>query len=158
MTVSHSTLEAIKYEKSLGELLVLNQLLLPYESKYEKVVSAKEGHSQIKEMKVRGAPAIAIVAALSLAVELQHSKALQEMSLSDFGAYIHERLEFLKTSRPTAVNLFEACDRIQELVALKSKCDGADAKQVASSIVEFAQEMLIKDVQDNKGFLHILNI
>jgi methylthioribose-1-phosphate isomerase len=84
-------------------------------------------------MNVRGAPAIAIAAALALAVEAVSAKVSDfpetffcELD-SDFAAlncaqdkfsqaeeakeWLVSRLEYLKTSRPTAVNLFNDCDR-----------------------------------------------
>jgi methylthioribose-1-phosphate isomerase len=65
-------LEAIKYTR--GSLEVLDQLRLPYESHFDKVSTCAEAFDCIKSMRVRGAPAIAIVAALALAVELSHEK------------------------------------------------------------------------------------
>jgi len=65
-------LEAIRYER--GSLEVLDQLRLPHESHFHKVSICEEAFDCIKWMRVRGAPAIAIVAALALAVELDHKK------------------------------------------------------------------------------------
>jgi methylthioribose-1-phosphate isomerase len=65
-------LEAIKYDR--GSLEVLDQLRLPHESHFDKVSTCAEAYDCIKSMRVRGAPAIAIVAALALAVELEHKR------------------------------------------------------------------------------------
>jgi methylthioribose-1-phosphate isomerase len=62
------TLQAIKYEN--GTLEVLDQLLLPKESKYIPILGVEDGWKVINKMQVRGAPAIAIVGCLSLAVEI----------------------------------------------------------------------------------------
>jgi methylthioribose-1-phosphate isomerase len=78
-----SSLEAIKYER--GRLEVLDQLRLPHAFHYDAVSTAEEAFDCIKSMRVRGAPAIAIVAALALAVELGNgsdSKPLVTLSLS----------------------------------------------------------------------------
>ncbi|KAI6974383.1 hypothetical protein KC329_g11928, partial [Hortaea werneckii] len=64
-------LQAVKYKP--GSLEILNQLKLPHQEEYDAVRSAEDGWHAIKEMRTRGAPAIAIVAALSLAVELQNT-------------------------------------------------------------------------------------
>lgn len=61
-------LQAIKYTR--GRLEVLDQLRLPHEHHYDEVSTCEEAFDCIKSMRVRGAPAIAIVAALALAVEL----------------------------------------------------------------------------------------
>jgi methylthioribose-1-phosphate isomerase len=66
------TLEAIKYEK--GKLQVLDQLQLPFITHYDNIETCEDAFSSIKSMKVRGAPAIAIVAITALAVELHQGK------------------------------------------------------------------------------------
>lgn len=63
-------LEAIKYKR--GKLEVLDQLRLPHEHHYDVVATCEEGFDSIRSMRVRGAPAIAIVASLALAVELHN--------------------------------------------------------------------------------------
>jgi len=65
-----ATLEAIKYSR--GKLLVLDQLRLPHENHYDAVSTSEEAFDCIRSMRVRGAPAIAIVAALAHAVELHN--------------------------------------------------------------------------------------
>lgn len=61
-------LEAIKYKR--GSLQLLDQRLLPLETQFIDVPGCDEAFDAIKEMLVRGAPAIAIAAGLALAVEL----------------------------------------------------------------------------------------
>jgi methylthioribose-1-phosphate isomerase len=70
--MSGSALQAIRYER--GNLEVLDQLRLPHEFVYDAVGTCEEAFDSIRQMRVRGAPAIAIVAALALAVELYHKK------------------------------------------------------------------------------------
>lgn len=62
-------LESVIY--SPGRLQVLDQLRLPHEIHHDDVKTAEEAFDSIRTMRVRGAPAIAIVASLGLAVELQ---------------------------------------------------------------------------------------
>ncbi|KAJ3275343.1 S-methyl-5-thioribose-1-phosphate isomerase [Terramyces sp. JEL0728] len=147
--MTQKTLEAIKYKR--GDLQVLDQLLLPFETAYEAVPNTAQGHHVIKTMKVRGAPAIAIVAALSLAVEL-NSLLTESPAALDTNAkvatFVNEKLEYLKTSRPTAVNLFEASERLSKLVKDNSDKSGSE---LAAIIIQESEEMLVKDVQDNKN-------
>ncbi|KAI8910825.1 hypothetical protein EDD86DRAFT_189526 [Gorgonomyces haynaldii] len=149
--MTRATLEAIKYTR--GNLEILDQLLLPYVSQYEAVKNAQEGHHVIKTMKVRGAPAIAIVAALSLAVELhsetKHSAHSPFKTGNDALSFIEQRLEFLKTSRPTAVNLFEASGRLLKLSQELAKT--GDASKVVGGYIEAAEAMLVQDIEDNKA-------
>ena len=64
--------------------------------------------------------------------------------------YIHEKLEYLKTSRPTAVNLFEAADRLDKLVQ-KAASTFADPIHVLSVYIEAAEAMMDKDLKDNQS-------
>ena len=63
-----TTLQAIRYSR--GKLEVLDQLRLPHEHHYDVISTSEEAYECIKSMRVRGAPAIAIVASLAHAVEL----------------------------------------------------------------------------------------
>lgn len=65
-----TSLEAIRYTR--GSLEVLDQLRLPHEHHYDSISSSEAAFDCIKSMRVRGAPAIAIVASLALAVELHN--------------------------------------------------------------------------------------
>jgi methylthioribose-1-phosphate isomerase len=140
-------LEAIKYTR--GSLQILDQLKLPYTSHYDAVYSSTDAWHAIKDMRTRGAPAIAIVAALSLAVELTNAKLSsvpEEVSL-----FIIEKLEYLVTSRPTAVNLADAARKLRVVVEQAVKVESASGEGVRKAYVEAAEKMLVDDVEDNKG-------
>ncbi len=113
----HLLLQSILYDPEAPRLRVLDQLLLPTRAEYIEVTNSREGWDTIRTMKVRGAPLIAIVAMLSLAVEVKEvlSGRLEELMAEDAVQWLIERLELLKSSRPTAVNLFTACDSAEEL-------------------------------------------
>ncbi|ROW00042.1 hypothetical protein VPNG_08347 [Cytospora leucostoma] len=108
-----ASLQAIKYER--GRLDVLDQLKLPHEHHYDEVSTCEEAFDCIKSMRVRGAPAIAIVAALALAVEL-HRGACKATSVDDTIKYIDGRLDYLKESRPTAVDLTNAINHLKAAI------------------------------------------
>jgi methylthioribose-1-phosphate isomerase len=57
-----------------GELQLLDQLKLPFEFEYIPIMNCEESWKAIRAMNVRGAPAIAIAAALALAVEAVSAK------------------------------------------------------------------------------------
>lgn len=67
-------------------------------------------------MKIRGAPAIASLAALSLRSHLDSSTAPTSSSAKDVSDHVLPILDYLQSSRPTAVNLGEAMDRIRAIV------------------------------------------
>lgn len=94
-----------------GHLDLIDQTLLPVDMQ---VISCKDLDTvweAIKMLRVRGAPAIGIAAAYGVCVGLQ-TKAPYDAS-EDFFTRLHEVADHLATSRPTAVNLFWALDRIK---------------------------------------------
>ncbi|EON99425.1 putative methylthioribose-1-phosphate isomerase protein [Phaeoacremonium minimum UCRPA7] len=108
-----SGLQAIRYSR--GRLEVLDQLRLPHEHHYDVVSTAEEAFDCIKTMRVRGAPAIAIVASLALAVELFHG-ACKADSANEAITYVDSRLDYLKESRPTAVDLSNAISHLKAAI------------------------------------------
>jgi methylthioribose-1-phosphate isomerase len=140
-------LQAIKYAR--GQLEILDQLKLPHAEEYDHIYSSTDAWHAIKEMRTRGAPAIAIVAALALAVELENMK-LSSIA-EEVKVFIDEKLEYLITSRPTAVNLADAARKLSKVVdaaATKADASGSDVK---NAYIEAAEQMLVADVQDNEA-------
>ncbi|KAJ2982407.1 hypothetical protein NUW58_g6447 [Xylaria curta] len=122
-----SGLQAIRYTR--GKLDVLDQLRLPHEHHYDTVSTSEEAFDCIKAMRVRGAPAIAIVAALAHGVEL-YQGGCEAATAEETIAYIDSRLDYLKQSRPTAVDLTNAIAHLKSVVRAVdvSALDGAGAK------------------------------
>lgn len=140
-------LQAICYNR--GSLQLLDQRKLPLETVYLEIRNASDGWLAIKEMVVRGAPAIAIAAALSLAVESSNLKAFQGTP-EDAASFLAEKLEYLVSSRPTAVNLSDAATKLKEIIAkAASTCSEADT--VFQAYIEAAEIMLEDDVASNKA-------
>ncbi|KAI9249492.1 Methylthioribose-1-phosphate isomerase [Phascolomyces articulosus] len=147
---SARTLEAIQYTR--GNLRILNQLALPHETIFEPVLNVQDGHAAIKTMKTRGAPAIAIVAALSLAVDAHARLEKNEFkSVDEAKDFLLSSLEYLKTSRPTAVNLFDTAGKFATLINKLVQNGAQEPKDLVMPIVEAAEQMLVDDVQDNKN-------
>ncbi|KAJ2664981.1 S-methyl-5-thioribose-1-phosphate isomerase [Coemansia sp. RSA 1200] len=139
---SINKLQAIRWEHP--RLLILNQLLLPHASEYVEIRNSEDGHRAITTMQVRGAPAIAIVAALSLAAEVlalrnnNNSRSVAEL--------IYTKLDYLGTSRPTAVDLFKAIASLKAIVADALQKEEAD---IGQTYVDNAVAMLDRDVSVN---------
>ncbi|KAG0257025.1 S-methyl-5-thioribose-1-phosphate isomerase [Mortierella polycephala] len=143
-----ATLQAIRYQR--GSLEILDQLLLPHETLYIPISTLALGHDAIKTMKVRGAPAIAIVAALTLAVVIvDPATSSRLVSAKDARQFIEESLEYLKTSRPTAVNLFDAAHKLAKGVQEVAAKDGVSGQDVVNRYLELSERMLEEDVKDN---------
>jgi len=99
--------------------------------------------SAIRGMKIRGAPLIGVAAAYGLALTAYHSKAKTKKELTK---EIEESAGLLKRTRPTAVNLFWAVDRITRK-ALKIV---GTAKAVAKAVIKEANKMADEDVKVNR--------
>jgi methylthioribose-1-phosphate isomerase len=140
-------LEAIRYKP--GSLQILNQLKLPHQTEYDEVKGSEDGWHAIKDMRTRGAPAIAIVAALSLAVELQNNATSE--NAEEVGAFIVEKLDYLVTSRPTAVNLADAARKLKKIVESAVQSKDSNGQAVVVAYCDAAAQMLISDVSDNQG-------
>ncbi|ERN04391.1 methylthioribose-1-phosphate isomerase [Amborella trichopoda] len=140
------SLQSIRY--SPGRLELLDQQRLPHESVYLDINNTESGWIAIKDLVVRGAPAIAISAALSLAVEVSNLKSFDGTS-TDAASFLVKKLEYLVSSRPTAVNLSDAATRLKEIV-LKAATDG-NAESVFQAYIEAAEAMLVDDVRSNKA-------
>lgn len=155
-------LQAIRYSPSEGRLSILNQLLLPHATVYDEIKSVEEAWHAIKEMRVRGAPAIAIVAALSVAVELHsmlHSSTGSGQdkrtlpSAEQVHEHIYQRLDYLLTSRPTAVNLADAVKKLKRVdddARLRAD-ESQGARAIIEAYINAAQKMLEDDVRDNEN-------
>ncbi|SFE21250.1 methylthioribose-1-phosphate isomerase [Paenibacillus catalpae] len=90
------------------KLDLLDQRLLPEEIVYLPLVTAEDVWESIRHLKVRGAPAIGISAAYGVVLG---SRAAE--SAEDWHADVRKAADYLATSRPTAVNLFWALDRMK---------------------------------------------
>jgi methylthioribose-1-phosphate isomerase len=126
-----------------GVLRMLDQRLLPNEVVYRDFTECSEVVSAIRDMIIRGAPAIGVAAGYGLALVAVHSKA------TDTGELISElntaAIELSK-SRPTAVNLFGAIQRISRIVeqAHEMKLD-----LLKEMVLMEAQKIADEDIQMN---------
>nr|GMD52712.1 methylthioribose-1-phosphate isomerase [Ipomoea batatas] len=141
------TLQAICYKR--GSLQLLDQRKLPLQTIYLDIKNAKDGWDAIKEMVVRGAPAIAIAAALSLAVEASNLETFNGTA-QDAVSFLSQKLEYLVSSRPTAVNLSDAATKLNEVIK-KEASTASEAKTVFEAYIMAAEIMLEDDVASNKA-------
>jgi methylthioribose-1-phosphate isomerase len=118
-------IDAVSYHSESGSLELLDQTLLPVEIRKVRCTSEHEVAHAIVSMKVRGAPAIGVAAAYGIALGLA-SKANQS---GDFNSALDAICKLLAATRPTAVNLFWAIDRVKRVVLAAAGGDfikGAD--------------------------------
>src|ERR1700754_334680 len=90
----------------------LDQTKLPLEETYVLATSYQDVATVIRDMIVRGAPAIGVSAAMGMALGIQNSPSTTVAALSKD---VDEMAKVLAATRPTAVNLFWAIERIRVL-------------------------------------------
>ncbi|CAI5495575.1 unnamed protein product [Closterium sp. Naga37s-1] len=95
------------------------QRKLPHESIYLDVPTTEAAWHAIKDMVVRRAPAIAIAAALALAVEVHQHSVFESADAAV--KHITDRLDYLVSSRPTAVNLSDAAEKLKRVAEEAAK-------------------------------------
>ncbi|MBN1590564.1 MAG: S-methyl-5-thioribose-1-phosphate isomerase [Pirellulales bacterium] len=98
-----------------GCLVMIDQTLLPLEFTEIECRTVEDVWEAIKMLRVRGAPAIGIAAAYGVCVGLQAAASTDEAA---FFTRLDEVVDYLATSRPTAVNLFWALDRMRKKAQL----------------------------------------
>lgn len=104
-------LEAVAYDEKAEELVLLDQTLLPNETKFLRLKTQKSIWDAIFILQVRGAPAIGIAAAYGIYLAVKDSLATDYKELSQ--EFIQAK-EYLNSARPTAVNLSWALNRMQK--------------------------------------------
>ncbi|MGM8364462.1 S-methyl-5-thioribose-1-phosphate isomerase [Virgibacillus sp. W0181] len=92
------------------KLILLDQTILPNKISYDEYTTLESVWDAIREMKVRGAPAIGVSAAYGVYLGVKDAP---ETSFEDFWEVMEKGTDYLATSRPTAVNLFWAIDRMK---------------------------------------------
>jgi methylthioribose-1-phosphate isomerase len=121
----------------------IDQTKLPSEVVFLEMKECWQVASAIRYMKIRGAPLIGVAAAYALALTAYHSKAKAAKELIK---EIEESGCLLKKTRPTAVNLFWAVDRI-----MRKACRATgNAETVAKAVIEEAEKMADEDVETNR--------
>ena len=125
-------------------LEMIDQRLLPHEFHYVSHASAAEVAASIRDMVVRGAPAIGVAAAYGVALEAWR---LRDQPAEAQRRALDQAFDVLAASRPTAVNLFWALDRMRTVYGAHSD---ADAKFMAEQLLAEAHRLYQEDIQINQ--------
>lgn len=120
-------LDSLKFDGQ--NLEVLDQLLLPHEFKYISIFNVSDAFNVIKSMQVRGAPLIAVVGSLGLLLELQKTSELNSEE-------IRKKIEFLISSRPTAVDLSNSLTGIFPILEAREDSDEVKLEKCREYLLE----------------------
>ena len=125
-------------------LQMIDQRILPAVFEYLSYDSAKSVAEGIRSMVVRGAPAIGVAAAYGVALEALR---LQKNSMAEFRQGLEAGFDILAKSRPTAVNLFWALDRMRRIW---DSLSGAESSVIAACLLDEAHKVLAEDIRINR--------
>ncbi|MBM7565382.1 S-methyl-5-thioribose-1-phosphate isomerase [Paenibacillus sacheonensis] len=128
-----------------AQLDLLDQRLLPEEIVYLPLVSAQDVWEAIRHLKVRGAPAIGIAAAYGVVLGSRNA----EKNLSEWLRAVREAAAHLATSRPTAVNLFWALDRMTARAEALA-ASGSDLAACKDALLQEAIAIQSEDEETNR--------
>ena len=109
-------LENVRLGEDGGSVVILDQTLLPNEEKYITLTTPEQCWEAIHSLRVRGAPAIGIFAGYAVYVL---ARQYENLKYDEFRAKFRELKEYLNSSRPTAVNLSWALERMERVVLSK---------------------------------------
>jgi methylthioribose-1-phosphate isomerase len=128
-----------------GVVRMIDQRKLPHEYVEVEFTDYNDVATAIKEMYIRGAPAIGAAAAYGLALAAVHSPAQDAPALRDD---VRQAADVLRATRPTASNLFWALDRM--LARLDSEAS-TDVGELRHALVVEAEALADEDVEVNKS-------
>jgi methylthioribose-1-phosphate isomerase len=127
-------------------VVMIDQRRLPTHELYPVFKTHEEVASAIEKMVVRGAPAIGVAAAMGIALGMKNSAAT---SLDEFEQDFHRVCERLLVTRPTAVNLFWAVERMRW--AFKhGRREGASIDQIRTQLVGESLDIHREDIESNQ--------
>ncbi len=132
---------ALLWEKSV--LKLIDQRKLPFEEVYVSCKSADSVAKAIKDMVVRGAPAIGVAAAYGVALAALKFSGEDKEKFAD---YINKNIKLLSGARPTAVNLFWALDRMKKVLASDKNLE---VEKIKDRLIEEAKEIEKQDLEIN---------
>jgi len=138
-TKIHTSLRTVEWKNNV--VVMIDQTKLPNELVYVNFTDYRDVADAIRNLVVRGAPAIGVSAAFGLALAALQSKAkTTEDLLSD----LEQARKILHETRPTAVNLAWGLEKIMQVAK-----SGKDVLEIRESVVEEAKKMAEDDIKIN---------
>ncbi len=136
--------ELVTLEYKPGVLRLLDQMLLPGQTVYLELTTVQEAVEAIKKLRVRGAPAIGVAAAYALCLSAHAAKALPHEQLM---VSLKQDAALLAASRPTAVNLFWAIERMTGVV---KRLSGESNQHLIAALEDEARRIEAEDGEINR--------
>lgn len=127
-----------------GTVFTLDQTRLPTETVTLEITTCDQMAEAIKNLRVRGAPLLGAAAAFGITLTAYHSKA---STREKWLAELEDAAATIKATRPTAVNLFWAADRL----LAKARGSAGAVEELKKRVVQEAQKIADEDVEQNRA-------
>src|SRR5271157_2585487 len=125
-------------------IVMIDQKALPHEERVLRFTDYKDVIAAIKDLTIRGAPAIGVAAAMGIALGALH---LTASSKEDFKIAFHEICDQFSRTRPTARNLFWAIERMKKTF---DEAKSGSPDQIKRVLVEEAMRICEEDIAINE--------
>jgi methylthioribose-1-phosphate isomerase len=119
-------------------VVMIDQTRLPHEESYVTCTDYQQVADAIRSMVIRGAPAIGVAAAMGIALGMKHLQSVDEFE---------QICETLARTRPTAVNLFWAIERMRRVF---SELRDRPLEEIRETLVAEAQQIRLEDLAINE--------
>jgi len=131
-------METIKWKGD--SVVLLDQRLLPLKEVYHTYNNYQDVINSIKEMEIRGAPAIGVAAAMGVALAAKNIRTDFSNKIEEFKKKLLEIIDLFAKTRPTAVNLFWALDLMKKII---------EKEEVVSEIIRLLEKEALKIYQND---------
>jgi methylthioribose-1-phosphate isomerase len=138
-TIIHSSLRTVEWKDNM--VVMIDQTKLPNELVYVKYADYKDVADAIRNLTVRGAPAIGVSGAFGLALAALQSKATEKEGLIKD---LEQAKKILFETRPTAINLSWGLEKIMNIAR-----SGNNPSEIRNNIIEEAKKMAEEDIKIN---------
>ena len=136
---------SIEWKDESNTVRMIDQTVLPHELVFLEFKDFRDVANSIKIMNIRGAPAIGVAAAMGMALAALE---FQYRDNSTFKLFMNQAAEIINTTRPTAVNLFWATNRMLSVLEKNSR---QSPKEITKILVEEAKSMWKEDIETNRA-------
>mgnify|MGYP000276406518 FL=1 len=145
--MTKTTIETLRWNNN--HLEMIDQRILPTDFQYLAYHSAESVAEGIRSMVVRGAPAIGCAAAYGIALAALN---LKEANTENFLQGMESAFNILSHSRPTAINLFWALERMRLKMETAAESSPTD---IATVLLTEAHNIATEDIQTNRSLGHL---
>jgi len=130
-------------------LYYLDQRKLPLKEEWKECKNLRDAFLAIRELRIRGAPLIGVFAGYSVYIAIKNHR---EQDKGKFFKFLERVISFLKTSRPTAINLFWALDRIKKVVYQNKSKSIKELKELIlkeAEMIHYEDRLLCRKMAEN---------